>query len=112
MITEDLFPELFGIDARDREGEYYRIFNSINSKMCTLLNQPTWKQGISTGALEIIIQNYEDGYTSEEEFCRCLDILGMKAENLGFDFQTVEDSDMAVLFGGEEVDAGEYQRRK
>lgn len=84
LITEDLFPELFGIDARDREGEYYRIFNSINPKMCTLLNQPTWKQGISTGALEIIIQNYEDGDTSEEEFCRCLDILGYSDLLLGY----------------------------
>lgn len=103
-INEDTYDRLYQIDDRDEKSIYCSIFKSLDNDKFRLLNEKTMRRDISADVLEIIIQNYEDGHMSEDEFSYLLDLYGKSPADLGFDmFVSREDvEELEELFGGGE----------
>lgn len=94
--SENQTEMLLGIDDRDRESIYGKIFFSTDSDCFTKLNTRTNKIDVSNWVLETCIMNYEDGILSEDGFVKIINLFGKKSDDFGFDL-TIENSDLDEL---------------
>lgn len=75
-INEAMYLNLYQINDRDETELYARILKSLDKDKYILLNNRTNRKDIYGNILEIIIQNYEDGIITEDEFIHNLEIYG------------------------------------
>ena len=93
--------ELLQIDCRDVEGNYAKIFMSIDPEKHSLLNSKSGNISITKSTFEVIIRNFEDGYISEDEFVKILALFGKKPFDFGFDISAdLDDGDLKQFFSG------------
>ena len=107
-ITDEQVDTLFGIDDRDKESIYGKIFFSIAPDCYTKLNTITRRTDVSNWVLEIFIMNFEDGSLTEDEFVKLLNLFGKRPDDFGFDL-IVDDSDLDELnelFESGDIDEG------
>lgn len=107
-IGEDMFYYLFHIDARDPDSKYGKIFSNMARECQRILNEKTECIEISSQILELFIQNYEDGYMTDDDFVRLLGLFGKSPEDFGFEL-CVNGEDMEELrelFEGGDADEG------
>ncbi len=97
-LSQEKRDALLTIDCRDENGSYARIFKSIDPDKFLLLNNKSRKQSISTSTLEIIIRNFEDGFISEDEFIKLLDLFDKKPNDFGFVINAVIDDEELIEF--------------
>lgn len=102
-LNADIYEMLYQIDDRDAMGEYSRILRGLDGKKYELFNCRTNRKGISNMALEAIIQNYEDGAITEDEFASHLELFGKSPSDFGFEI-SAEDDELALLFEGGDDD--------
>lgn len=95
-IDKNIYWNLYQINDRDEKSLYGRIFKSLDEDKYMMLNNKTNRRDISGSVLEIIIQNYEDGNTTEDEFVRLLSLYGKSPEDFGFDL-SVRSEDLMEL---------------
>lgn len=107
-IGKDMFDNLFRIDARDPDSRYGRIFSSMAQDCHRILNEKTRCIEISSHVLEVFIQNYEDGNTTDDDFVELLGLFGKSPEDFGFEFSVnAEDmEELQELFEGGDGDEG------
>lgn len=85
--------ELFKVDCRDFEGNYAKIFKSMDSEVFLLLNNKSGEINITKSVLETILRNFEDGYISETELFDILKLYGRSPSDFGIDFAIEEEDD-------------------
>lgn len=95
-IGEDMFDSLFHIDARNPDGKYARIFSNMAQDCYRILNERTRCTEISSHVLELFIQNYEDGYVTDDDFVELLGLFDKSPEDFGFEL-SVDAEDMEEL---------------
>lgn len=95
-IGDNIFKNLFCIDARDSESKYGRIFSNMAQDCHRILNEKTGCIEISSHILELFIQNYEDGYLTDDDFAELLELFGKSPEDFGFEL-CVRAEDMEEL---------------
>jgi len=103
-ITDEQVDTLFGIDDRDKESIYGKIFFSIAPDCYT----KSRRTDVSNWVLEIFIMNFEDGSLTEDEFVKLLNLFGKRPDDFGFDL-IVDDSDLDELnelFESGDIDEG------
>lgn len=107
-IGKELFNSLYGIDDRNPNSTYGRLFRAIDKEKYDFLNCRTKRKGVSIAALETIILNYEDGMVSDKEFIELLNLFGKKPEDMGFELVACREDleELEELFGGDELDEG------
>jgi len=101
-LEQEQYATLYQIDDRDKMGNYARICNGIDSEKYQLLNNKTNKKGISGKVMEIMIQNYEDGYLTDDEFVNLLALFEKTPSDFGFDLSISNEDldDLENLYGG------------
>ena len=97
-ITDSQVEELFAIDDRDENSVYSKIMRGISKDNYKKLNTITRRTDISTWVMEIIIQNYEDGDMTEDEFVSILKLFGKEPDDFGFNLN-VDAADIDELDG-------------
>lgn len=101
-LEQEQYATLYQIDDRDKMGNYARICKGIDSEKYQLLNNKTNKKGISGKVMEIMIQNYEDGYLTDDEFVNLLALFEKTPSDFGFDLSISNEDldDLENLYGG------------
>lgn len=97
-ITDAQVEELFAIDDRDENSVYCKILCGISAENYKKLNTITRRTDVSTWVMEIIIQNYEDGDMTDDEFVSILKLFGKEPDDFGFDLN-VDAADIGELDG-------------
>lgn len=105
-INKPTYDRLYEVCDRKENSDYCRILKSMDQEKFRLLNEKTYRKGISGDVLEIIIQNYENGITPTDEFIHILELFGNTPEDFGFDLSAdSQDLDqLDELFEGGEPD--------
>lgn len=101
LISDKQYKILYESDCRSIDGIYRKILKSTDEEISELLNKKTKTIGISNRIIEIIINNYEDGFIDDNEFSKILDLFGKKPENYGFDMEIEIDDDLQGMFESE-----------
>lgn len=106
-IGRGMVDYLFHIDSRDPDSIYSKIFSSMAQDCYRILNEKTECIEISSHILEIFIQNYEDGYITDDDFVKLLGLFGKSPEDFGFELCVNEEDveELKELF--EDGDANE-----
>ena len=107
-IGEDMLDSLFRVDARNADSRYGKIFSNMAQECYRILNERTECIEISSHILEMFIQNYEDGYITEDDFAELLGLFGKAPEDFGFELcVSAEDmEELEELFEGGDADEG------
>ena len=107
-IGEDMLDSLFRVDARNADSRYGKIFANMAQECYRILNERTECIEISSHILEMFIQNYEDGYITEDDFAELLGLFGKAPEDFGFELcVSAEDmEELEELFEGGDADEG------
>lgn len=84
-ISEKVFQLLFHMDDRDPSSGYSRLCSNLAPDCYKILNEKTMRTDISNSVMEIFIQNYEDGYLTDDEFVKLLSMFGKSPADLGYD---------------------------
>lgn len=107
-IGTDLLDELFRIDDRNPDSKYGKIFLNMAQDSYRILNEKTECTEISGHILEIFIQNYEDGYITDDDFTELLGLFGKSPKDFGFEVcVSAEDmEELQELFEGGDAHAG------
>ncbi len=82
-ISGEQYESLFEKDCRSEESVYRRILSSTDNKIADLLNTKTRTVGVSSKIIDVVINNYEDGYIDDDEFVRVLELLGKHPDDYG-----------------------------
>lgn len=90
-ITKTQYQELYGIDERDRDGEYFRIGRSTHSDVFLKLNTATKTTGSSPKAIETILRNFEDNLIDEDAFVSMLGLFGKSPADYGYEISISQD---------------------
>jgi Zn-dependent peptidase ImmA (M78 family) len=90
-ITEQQYEELYKIDERDRDGEYFRIGKSTQSDDFIRLNTATKTIGSSPSAIEIILRNFENSLIDEDTFARTLGLFDKSPSDYGYEISVSQD---------------------
>lgn len=90
-ITEMQYQELYAIDERNPEGEYYKIGRSTRSDVFVTLNTPTMTVDASPTAIETILRNYEDNLLDDDTLVRLLRLFDKNPADYGFDISITPD---------------------
>ncbi len=96
--SDGVYQKLYGVDARDENGEYIRLMNGLHRDTIGLLNRQTRQSNVSEGILECILENYEEERISEDSFVGLLRLIGKKPEDLGYLSITAEPDDDLKAF--------------
>lgn len=98
-ISPVTFHDLYNIDERNPQSEYYRIGLSTNEDIFSRLNKITRKTGTDLKNLETLARNYEDGIIDEAEMIQNLTLFSKSPEDLGLEYGITDDDDeMGLLF--------------
>lgn len=95
-ISKEQYETLFEVDARDEESAYAKFFMSIAPDCYKMLNTRTMRTDISSSVIEIFIQNYEEGFMTDDEFASLLKLFGKSPDDFGFDL-AVDSNDLKEL---------------
>ncbi|MFX0561150.1 ImmA/IrrE family metallo-endopeptidase [Tepidibacillus infernus] len=77
-INKHVKKELLSIDERDSQSSYYKIGSTLNSHVFHKLNSITDKIGVEPEALNVILQNYDEGITTIDSTVKDLNIFNKK----------------------------------
>ncbi len=84
-ITEAQYEELYAVNEREMDGEYYRIGKAINNEVFLKLNTATNTVGTSPKHIETIIRNFEDNIIDEDKFADTLIQFNKSPEEFGYE---------------------------
>lgn len=102
-ISNKQYEQLYAIDERDKDGEYWHTGMAINKEVFLKLNTPTNNIGTSPQNIEIIIRNFEDGIIDEDKFIDTLNLFNKNPNEFGYKFEvSPEDIDEFEKYFGEE----------
>ena len=90
-ITEQQYEELYQIDERNRDGEYFRIGKSTQNDDFIRLNTATKTIGFSPSAIEIILRNFENNLIDEDAFARTLGLFAKSPSDYGYEISVSQD---------------------
>lgn len=90
-ITEQQYEELYQIDERNRDGEYFRIGKSTQNDDFIRLNTATKTIGSSPSAIEIILRNFENNLIDEDAFARTLGLFDKSPSDYGYEISVSQD---------------------
>lgn len=90
-ITEQQYEELYKIDERDCDGEYFRIGKSTQNDDFIRLNTATKTIGSSPSAIEIILRNFENSLIDEDTFARTLGLFAKSPSDYGYEISVSQD---------------------
>ena len=77
------YEELYAVDERDTEGDYYKIGMSTDEDAFLKLNKITRKTGTDMRNLEVMAKNYEDGIIGENTLMKGLELFSRTLEDFG-----------------------------
>ncbi|MDC7245962.1 MAG: ImmA/IrrE family metallo-endopeptidase [Sphaerochaetaceae bacterium] len=103
-ITAQQYENLYDIDERDREGEYYRIGRSTQNDDFIRLNTVTRTIGSSPSAIETILRNFENGLIDEDSFAEILGLFNKNPSDYGYEISVSKDDldEISDLFEDED----------
>ncbi|MDC7248097.1 MAG: ImmA/IrrE family metallo-endopeptidase [Sphaerochaetaceae bacterium] len=103
-ITAQQYENLYDIDERDREGEYYRIGRSTQNDDFIRLNTVTRTIGSSPSAIETILRNFENGLIDEDSFAEILGLFNKNPSDYGYEISVLKDDldEISDLFEDED----------
>lgn len=104
LITAQQYEELYNIDCRSDEEIYRKILRSTDREISELLNTKTKTKGVSSKIIDIVIDNYEDGFIEYEELLSVLTLLGKKPEDYGIQVEVELDEDFEMLLEREDTE--------
>jgi Zn-dependent peptidase ImmA (M78 family) len=84
-ITPAQYQELYHVDERDMEGEYYRIGRATQNDIFMKLNTKTHAIGTSPRSIEAIIRNFEDDLIDEDTFTNTLRLFNKTPADFGYE---------------------------
>lgn len=90
-ITEIQYKELYTVNERDPDGEYYRIGRSTQSDVFMKLNTAAKTVGTSPRAIETILRNFEDNLIDEDTFVRMLGLFKKSPADYGYEVSISQD---------------------
>lgn len=90
-ITEQQYEELYQIDERDRNGEYFRIGKSTQIGDFIRLNTATKTIGSSPSAIETILRNFENNLIDEDTFAKILGLFDKSPSDFGYEISVSQD---------------------
>ena len=90
-ITGKQYEELYQIDERDPEGEYFRIGKSTQLDVFIRLNTATKAIGSSPSAIETILRNFEDDLIDEDAFTNLLGQFNKSPSDFGYEISVSQD---------------------
>ncbi|MFL2101296.1 ImmA/IrrE family metallo-endopeptidase [Desemzia sp. FAM 23991] len=95
-ITQRQSKQLYAIDERAANSEYFKTGLAINKEIFNKLNTITKNTGTSAQNIEIILRNFEDNLIDEEKFADTLSLFNKKPEEFGYG-TTISDEDIDEL---------------
>lgn len=90
-ITEQQYRELYSIDERNRDGEYFRIGRSIQNDIFVRLNTATHTIGSSPSAIETILRNFENNLIDEDTLAQTLGLFDKNPSDFGYEISVSQD---------------------
>lgn len=90
-ITKQQYEELYLIDERDRDGEYFRIGKSTRYDDFIRLNTATKTIGTSPSAIETVLRNFENNLIDEDTFAKILGLFNKSPSDFGYEISVSQD---------------------
>jgi Zn-dependent peptidase ImmA (M78 family) len=90
-ITKQQYEELYLIDERDRDGEYFRIGKSTQYDDFIRLNTATKTIGTSPSAIETVLRNFENNLIDEDTFAKILELFNKSPSDFGYEISVSQD---------------------
>ena len=91
-IDDNMKEQLLSIDERSEESIYYVIASTLGGEEFIELNTSSCKKGVDNDALNIILQNYDEGAISLDLTVRDLNIFDKSLEEFGYSMDILEES--------------------
>lgn len=95
-ITQRQSKQLYAIDERVTNSEYFKTGVAVNKEIFNKLNTITNNRGTSAQNIEIILRNFEDNLIDEEKFADTLGLFNKTPEEFGYG-TTISDEDIDEL---------------
>lgn len=83
-ITQKQYQELYDIDERNPEGEYWRLGKAFDRDIFLRLNTKTETTGTSAYAIETIVRNFEHNIIDEHTFAETLKMFNIDPADFGY----------------------------
>lgn len=90
-ITKQQYQELYDIDERDRDGEYFKIGKSTQNDDFIRLNTATNTIGSSPSAIETILRNFENNLIDEDTLAKTLGLFDKSPSDFGYEISVSQD---------------------
>lgn len=105
-ISLEQYTELYAVNERDSEGEYFKIGMATNREVFHKLNKPTKTVGTSPHEIEIIIRNFEDNLIDENKFAETLSLFNKTPHDFGYEIKVSKDDidEINDFFGDDDED--------
>lgn len=83
--------DLLAIDERNENSVYYKIGKTMNDYIFKKLNTATLKSGVDSEALNVILQNYDEGIITVDTTVKDLKLFSKTLEDFGYSIDILEE---------------------
>jgi len=100
-ITCILRDELLEVNERSNESSYYRLGTTMDKEIFKKLNSTSEKVKVDTEALNLILQNFDEGTISLDSAVKDLSVFDKTLEDFGYEIDILDDDieELEQLFG-------------
>lgn len=105
-ISSEQYTELYAVNERASEDEYFKTGIATNKDKFLKLNKPTRNIGTSPKEIEIIIRNFEDNLIDEDKFAETLSLFNKTPDEFGYEIKVSQEDidELDAFFNGEDND--------